>query len=186
MFQGKKTPTNHFHAFNLKSVINSSEINSTKQNKPVKGIILQCIRRQNAATNRFEVGLDLFKKYIICLQNQNVFQETKEASSMDLREQELLNQQFSRAAKLCGNNRNFSLPHFPLSFFAVFPPAQDLPGHISEPGSLLRFHHSPGSFLLPVLMHCQKSGPFFPMHSNFPVIPAPFMSCIITAVLMCK
>lgn len=127
-------------------MINSSEINSTKQNKPVKGIIFQCIRRQNAATNRFEVGLDLFKKYIICLQNQNVFQETKEASSMDLREQELLNQQFSRAAKLCGNSRNFFLPHFPLIFLQSPPSAQDFPGHISDPVFLLRFQRSPRKF----------------------------------------
>lgn len=104
------------------------------------------MRRQNAATNRFEVGLDLFKKYIICLQNQNVFQETKEASSMDLREQELLNQQFSRAAKLCGNSRNFFLPHFSLIFLQFPSPAQDFPGHISDPGSLLRYQHSPRMF----------------------------------------
>lgn len=120
MFREKKKPK-HFHAFNFKSVINSSEINSAKQNKPVKGIIFQCVRRQNAVTNRFEVGLDLFKKYIICLQNQNVFQETKEASSMNLREQELLNEQFSCAAKLCVNSGNFYLPHFPL-IFLQFPP----------------------------------------------------------------
>lgn len=59
----------HFHASNLKSVMKLSEINSTKQNKPVRGITFQCIKRENAITNRFEVGLDLFKKYIICLQN---------------------------------------------------------------------------------------------------------------------
>lgn len=82
MFRGieEKNPNQCFHAFNLKSVIKSSEINSTKQNKPVKGITFQCIRRQNAITNRFEVGLDLFKNYIICLQTQNIFQKTTETS----------------------------------------------------------------------------------------------------------
>lgn len=79
MFRGKEKKK-HFHAFNLKSVIKPSEINSRKQNKPVKGITFQCIRRQNAVTNRSEVGLDLFKKYIICLQNQNIFQETTDPS----------------------------------------------------------------------------------------------------------
>lgn len=54
-----------------------SEINSTKQNKPVKGITFQRIRRQNAIANRFEVGLDLFIKYIICLQNQNVSENNR-------------------------------------------------------------------------------------------------------------
>ena len=80
MFRGKEKKTKHFHAFNFKRVIKSSEINSTKQNKPVTGITFQCIRRLNAITNRFEVGLDLFKKYIICLQNQNIFQKTRESS----------------------------------------------------------------------------------------------------------
>lgn len=156
-------------------MINSSEINSAKQNKPVKGIIFQCVRRQNAVTNRFEVGLDLFKKYIICLQNQNVFQETKEASSINLREQELLNEQFSCAAKLCVNSGNFYLPHFPLIFLQFPPPAQDFPGHISDPGSSLRSQHSPRKFPSSRADALQKIKTFFSSTFKLPSNPSTFL-----------
>lgn len=64
----------------MHSTLKSVMKHSTKQNKPVKGIKSRCIRRQNATANRFEVGLDQFIKYIICLPKQNLFQKATEPS----------------------------------------------------------------------------------------------------------
>lgn len=134
-----------------------SEINSAKQNKPVKGITLQYIRRQNAIANRFEVGLDLFIKYIICLQNRNV-SENNEPSWMNFREQDPLNEQFPYAAKLHANRRRvFSLLifFFFFSFLAVSPPwfhqSPCRPRFISEVSRVLSTQDCwalPGSSLL--------------------------------------
>lgn len=139
-----------------------SEIDSTKQNKPVKGVILQCIKRQNAITNRSEVGLNLFKKYIICLWNWNIFQTKTEPSCMNLREQKLLKKQLSPAAELF-MVRTFFLLNFPVSF-AGFPTMISLvpfQTQIHFWGLSIIMHSPSRQFPFPVLILCKKQDKFF-------------------------
>lgn len=93
---------------------------------------------------------------------------------MNLREQELLNEQFSCAAKLC-EQQEFLPSSFSTDFLQSPPPAQDFPGHISDPGSSLRSQHSCRKFPSSCAMHYKKIKTFFSSTFEFPNNPSTFL-----------
>lgn len=109
---------------------------------------------------------------------------------MNLREKELLNEQFSYAAKLCVNSKRFFPPHFPLVFFSL-PTMISLVTFQTQVhywGLNIVMHSSPMKVPLPVLMCYRKAGALLSILKAFelPSNPNTFYTCIITTALMCS
>lgn len=107
---------------------------------------------------------------------------------MNLREKELLNEQFSYAAKLCVNSNRFFPPHFPLVFFSL-PTMISLVTFQTQAhywGLNIVMYSSPMKVpLLPVLMCYRKAGALLSILKAFELPSNPtFCTSIITTTLM--